>query len=172
MHFFPENSKKNTHCNCTFRVLFVEGSLEKDETRNSHMFFTVHIYQVEKRSKNSKGRINCIQLVLWHHTSIFVALVPCRLRRPFSGWASALKNIAGARIDGLSKLWKCWALMGATLQVSCDLIFNFLLQYLCISVCCYPFQSMVVGLVYTLSTSPAVRGTQGPRKTAVLAACH
>ncbi|XP_031571980.1 uncharacterized protein LOC116306087 [Actinia tenebrosa] len=32
----------------------VDGGLEKDETRNSHMFFTVHIYQVEKHSKNSK----------------------------------------------------------------------------------------------------------------------
>ncbi|KAK3749849.1 hypothetical protein QZH41_015512, partial [Actinostola sp. cb2023] len=33
--------------------------LEKDETRNSHMFFTVHIYQVEKHSKNSK------EMILW-----------------------------------------------------------------------------------------------------------
>ncbi|XP_020917409.1 kinesin-like protein KIF26B [Exaiptasia diaphana] len=27
-----------------------------DETRNSHMFFTVHIYQVEKHSKKKKGK--------------------------------------------------------------------------------------------------------------------
>jgi hypothetical protein len=41
-------------------LLFTEGSPEKDETKNSHMFFTVHIYQVEKHSKNSKGKdVSC-----------------------------------------------------------------------------------------------------------------
>jgi len=38
-----------------YLFLFPDG-MEKDETRNSHMFFTVHIYQVEKHSKNSKGK--------------------------------------------------------------------------------------------------------------------
>ncbi|XP_032222291.2 kinesin-like protein KIF26B isoform X2 [Nematostella vectensis] len=44
-----------------------DGSAERDETKNSHMFFTVHIYRVEKHSKSTgvhggRSRLHLIDL--------------------------------------------------------------------------------------------------------------